>query len=135
MNKISTPRRILIVDDNSDAAETLSMMFDVLGHATAVAHEGTAALQLASVFRPDAAILDIGLPGMNGYDLAMAMRKLDGLESIFLIAQTGWNDSATRARAYEAGFDLHLAKPAAVDALTEALGMGSPARERDRPSA
>lgn len=135
MNKITTPRRILIVDDNSDAAETLSMMLDVLGQATAVAHEGTAALQLASVFRPDAAILDIGLPGMNGYDLAMAMRKLDGLESIFLIALTGWNDSATRARAIQAGFDVHLSKPAAVEALTAALGLSLGEREPARPSA
>ncbi|MES2322232.1 MAG: response regulator [Pseudomonadota bacterium] len=135
MTTLATARRVLIVDDNSDAAETLSMMLEVLGQHTAVAHDGPAALRLAGAFRPDAAILDIGLPGMNGYELASAMRKLDGLESILLIALTGWNDSATRARAYEAGFDLHLAKPAAVDALTKALGMGSPARERDRPSA
>lgn len=135
MNTTPTPRRILIVDDNHDAAETLSMMLEVLGQQTAVAHDGAAALQLATVFRPDAAILDIGMPGMNSYDLAAAIRKLDGLASILLIALTGWSDSATRALVLEAGFDLHLAKPVDLHELVEALGMPSGARGQDRPTA
>lgn len=135
MNTTPTPHRVLIVDDNHDAAETLSMMLEVLGQQTAVAHDGAAALQLATVFRPDAAILDIGMPGMNGYDLAAAIRKLDGLASILLIALTGWNDSATRARALEAGFDLHLAKPMDLHALVAALGMPTRAQGQDRPIA
>lgn len=116
--------RVLVVDDNVDAAVTLSTILALNGYQTEVAHDGYQAVKAAQEFRPEVAFLDIGMPGMNGYETAQAMRKVAGLEKIVLIALTGWGDANDRAKSKTAGFDHHLTKPAelsVVDALLSQL--------------
>jgi PAS domain S-box-containing protein len=113
--------RVLVVDDNVDAALTLAMILEASGHATEVAHDGAAALAAAARFAPQVAFLDIGMPGMDGYDTARAMRRITGLESITLIALTGWGTESDRLRSSDAGFDHHLTKPAQLAAVQDLL--------------
>ena len=112
--------KVLVVDDNVDAAVTLSMILEVSGHATRVAHDGYQALEVAQAFRPRVAFLDIGMPGMSGYDTARAMRARPELAGITLVALTGWGAESDRQRSREAGFDHHLTKPVQLD-VVEAL--------------
>src|SRR5690606_16469622 len=111
--------RVLVVDDNVDAALTLSMILEASGHATRVAHDGIAALAEARHFLPQVAFLDIGMPGLNGYETASALRRLPGLENMLLVALTGWGTESDRLRSSEAGFDHHLTKPAQLQAVQE----------------
>ncbi|MDB5940363.1 MAG: domain S-box protein [Polaromonas sp.] len=113
--------RILVIDDHGDAAKSLATVLALKGHGTEVAHSGLSALQIAAEFRPDVAFVDIGMPGMDGYETARAMRKIAGLEAIILIALTGWGTKADRARSATAGFDHHLTKPAALEAVDALL--------------
>jgi PAS domain S-box-containing protein len=113
--------RVLVVDDNVDAALTLAMILEASGHATQVAHDGAAALAAAARFAPQVAFLDIGMPGMDGYDTARAMRRMTGLEEITLIALTGWGTESDRLRSSDAGFDHHLTKPAQLAAVQDLL--------------
>lgn len=115
--------RVLVVDDNVDAADMLSELMQVTGHSTVVANDGARALELAADFHPEVAFLDIGMPGMNGYELARQLRRMAGLKHIVLVALTGWGDDKDRARSKAAGFDHHLIKPAKLDAV-EALLAG-----------
>jgi CheY-like chemotaxis protein len=103
--------RILIADDNRDAADSLSMLLELAGHEVRVAHLGRAALSLAQAFRPDVALLDIGMPDLSGYEVAQALRKESWGQTIKLIALTGWGQERDRQEALEAGFDHHLTKP------------------------
>ena len=112
-----TRMRVLVVDDNVDAAQTLRELLVTLGHESAVAYDGVAALELACSFKPDIAMLDIGLPVMDGYELARKLREQLGPEKPRLIAVTGYGQDADRARAREAGFGSYLVKPIALDAL------------------
>ena len=114
-------KRILIVDDNADAAELLSEMLRTIGHTTQVAHDGPHALRVAADFKPTVALLDIGLPVMDGYELARRLRGEWGLAEVRLIAITGYGQQADRRRSEEAGFDAHLVKPVQFDALAEVL--------------
>jgi CheY-like chemotaxis protein len=114
--------RILVVDDNADAARLLADSLSVLGHGTRVAHDGPVALRIAEEYRPDAALVDIGLPVMDGYELARRLRALPGLERVCLIAVTGYGQSEDRARSREAGFDAHLVKPVQHERLGRLLG-------------
>lgn len=117
--------RLLIADDNVDAAGSLAAMFELQGHETRVAHSGTDALAAAREFLPHVAFLDIGMPGMNGYEAAIAMRSLPGMTSAVLVALTGWGNESDRARSKAAGFDHHLTKPAeaaTIARLLEAVG-------------
>jgi CheY-like chemotaxis protein len=107
----------MIVDDNVDAAAMLAALLDLAGHTTAVAHDGPAALTLAPVFAPAVAFLDIGMPGMNGYEVARRLRALDGMPDLVLVALTGWGDAGDRARSKAAGFDHHLLKPTDLNAV------------------
>ncbi len=111
----------MVVDDNVDAAQTLSTILGIKGHTVAVAFNGIEALQVAKVFRPQIAFLDIGMPGMNGYEAAEALRKQPGLEKIVLIALTGWGAENDRSRTRDAGFDHHLTKPAELSTLDSLL--------------
>lgn len=114
-------RRVLVVDDNVDAAETLMAFLSELGHEGAVAHDGLAALELARSFRPAVALLDIGLPVMDGYELARKLREHYGFEELRLIAITGYGQEQDRSLAREAGFDHHLVKPIDVRVLVTLL--------------
>jgi PAS domain S-box-containing protein len=104
--------RILVVDDNVDAAETLQALLEMNDHAVSVANDGAAALRLASEDLPQVVFLDIGLPDMSGHEAAEAMRRIPGMEDATLVALTGWGAEQDRRRSSEAGFDHHLTKPA-----------------------
>ena len=115
----STRRRILIADDNRDAAESLAILLEMAGHEVRVAHLGKAALSLAQIFRPDTALLDIGMPDLSGYEVAQFLRREPWAANIRLIALTGWGQDSDRRRALEAGFDHHLIKPVDTDQLAQ----------------
>ncbi len=120
-------RRILIAEDIPDAAETLRMMLDLMGHQVMVAADGIQAIALAKAFRPEIALLDIGMPRMDGCDAARAIRKELG-QSVLLVAVTGWGQEEDQRRAREAGFDHHLTKPAepsVLEALISSLPAGA----------
>ncbi|MCC8362481.1 response regulator [Lysobacter sp. A6] len=110
-------RRVLVVDDNIDAAQTLAHLLEAFGHDVRVAHDGDAALVLAQESPPDVVLLDIGLPGMNGYDVVRRLRADPRTQAATVIAVTGYGQEADRQRAIEAGFDLHLVKPVAPEQL------------------
>jgi PAS domain S-box-containing protein len=114
-------RRVLIVDDNIDGAVSLAMFLGLRGHETEIAHNGPEAMEAARRFQPDVAILDIGLPGLNGYDLARAFRNDRALTRSILIALTGWGSEDDKRLAREAGFDLHLTKPVQATAVEDIL--------------
>ncbi len=110
-------RRVLVVDDNVDAARTLAELLEVFGYVACVAHDGPAALRLADDFDPHAALLDIGLPAMDGYELARRLRQRLRARRLGLIAVTGYGLDVDQRRSKEAGFDAHLVKPVDVDRL------------------
>jgi len=116
-----SPRRVLLVDDNADAAESLSAALRLDGHTVALAHDGPQALALARLFHPQLVLLDIGLPGLNGYEVARRLRAAPGGEALRLVAITGWGQDADRERARAAGFDLHLTKPVDQQRLRASL--------------
>ena len=124
-----SPRlRVLVVDDNHDAAESLVALLDVLGHAAFVAHDGPQGLRMAHEMAPDLVLLDIGLPGMSGYEVARAIRRGDRLPRMVLIALTGWGGQSDQQASQEAGFDQHLTKPVSLEALEQALAAAARAR-------
>lgn len=114
-------QRVLIVDDNLDAAHSLAMYLDAHGFETQVAHDGPSALRLAQHFVPDVSLLDIGLPGMDGFELAARLRERCGARGLRLIAVTGYAQAAERERAQRQGFTAHLAKPIDLNALVNLL--------------
>ncbi len=114
-------RRVLVVDDNRDAAESLGTLLRMLGHEVYLAFDGLTALEAARRYRPDLVLLDIGLPGMHGYDVAQRIRKQPELREVVLVAVTGWGQEEDRRRAREAGFDHHLTKPLNRTALERLL--------------
>jgi PAS domain S-box-containing protein len=110
-------RRILVVDDNEDAARSLSWLLHMTGNEVRMAHDGPSAVDAAATFRPDVVLLDIGLPGMNGYEVAQRLRGIPELQGAVLIAQTGWGAEDDRRRSEEAGINYHLVKPVDFTAL------------------
>ena len=122
-------RRILIVEDNEDARDALRMLLELDGHAVEAAAEGAEALDLVRAKDPDVALVDIGLPGIDGYEIARRIRAVDGKRPL-LIALTGYGQPEDRRRATEAGFDSMLVKPVDPAALSELLvTLEIPARE------
>jgi PAS domain S-box-containing protein len=121
VNHDSSGRRVLIADDNKDAADSLAMLLEIDGHEVRVAHGGHAALALAQAFRPEIALLDIGMPALSGYEVAIALRKEPWGKAMQLIALTGWGQESDRRRSKAAGFDRHLTKPIDMDALWAVL--------------
>ena len=113
--------KILIADDNIDAADIFSMLLQASGHGTAIAHNGHAAVEMARKYHPDIAFLDIGMPGMNGYEVAMAIRSISALADVKLIALTGWGNEQDRSMSQEAGFDRHLTKPVDIKVIETLL--------------
>ncbi len=114
--------RILVVDDNRDAAETLTALMELEGHEARVALDAEAALDMAAEFKPEVALLDIGMPGTNGYELAQRMRATSWGKESTLIAITGWGQAQDRNSAIKAGFDHHLTKPVDVGVLLRLVG-------------
>jgi PAS domain S-box-containing protein len=117
----SAPRRILVVDDNRDAATSLAILLRMGGHDVAVAYDGIEAVERAALHGPDVVFLDIGLPGMNGYDVCRALRTSAKGERVLMIAVTGWGQEEDRRRSRDAGFDAHLVKPVDYAAVVAAL--------------
>lgn len=111
------PLRILVADDNQDAAELLAQLLRSNGHLVKTAHDGLAALAAAEAFAPQLALLDIGMPGMNGFELAQALRRVSSLRHTVLAAVTGWGSQEDRVRSREAGFDHHMTKPLDLENL------------------
>lgn len=122
-----TKRRILIVDDNVDSAHGLAMWLEMAGHEVRLAHAGNTGLQAAREFEPDTVLLDIGLPDMNGYDVARILRQQPGFHKVPLIAVTGFGAESDRHQAVTAGFDYHMVKPIDYDALAKLLSIPSSA--------
>jgi CheY-like chemotaxis protein len=121
-------RRILVADDNRDAADSLAMLLRSDGHEVLVAYDGAKALEAIRESRPDVALLDIGMPEMNGYEVARRVREICPKESLTLIAVTGWGQQSDIARAMEAGFDRHFTKPIDPTFLPALLAPDGPAR-------
>jgi CheY-like chemotaxis protein len=116
-------RRVLVVDDNHDSAETMAELIRIWGHEVRTAHDGPSALECARGFRPQVVLLDVGLPGMDGYELAGRLRT-EGLAGDLLVSVTGYGQDEDRRRAQEAGFDHHLTKPVDPDALMRLVSRG-----------
>ena len=120
------PVRVLVVDDNADVAEGLMMLLELLGHRVRVAHDGMAALEAVRVNVPDLMLVDIGLPGMDGYELAGRVREDFRLKGVVLVALTGYGRDEDKRKAIEAGFDDHLVKPLTVETFQKLLGRLEP---------
>ncbi len=117
-------RRVLVVDDNRDAAEALALLLEIGGHQTRLAHDGFEALAACETFRPDAVLLDLGLPRLGGIEAARRIRAADWGRDVLLIALTGWGQEGDRRASLEAGFDHHLVKPADHEAVLRLLDGG-----------
>lgn len=115
------PKRLMVIDDNKDAAESMSMLLELWGHEVMCAYDGQSALEAATTFQPDAVFLDIGLPGMDGYEIAERMRELPSVAKTVLVAITGYGQDEDRRRSREAGIDHHLIKPVAPETLHQLL--------------
>jgi PAS domain S-box-containing protein len=124
---VSRPMRVLVVDDNIDAAEMLAEWLGAVGHSVRVAADGPTALEIAADFKPDVALLDIGLPVMDGYEVARRLRDQPGCAKMRLIALTGYGQESDHERSRRAGFEDHLVKPVDLDAITHAVSC-APAR-------
>jgi CheY-like chemotaxis protein len=120
----SIRRRILIADDNRDAADSLAILLQMDGHEVTVVHDGRQAVATIDSFRPEIALLDIGMPELDGYEVARQVRQGPLGTSITLIAMTGWGQASDKARAAAAGFNRHLTKPIEPSALTGMLRSG-----------
>ena len=115
-------RRVLVVDDNREAADTLGAMLTFLGYDVRVAYDSETGLEEAAWFEPDVAVWDISLPGVNGYEAARRLRAFRDGRRIMLVALTGHGSAADRSAALAAGFDLHMKKPVDVNALLTDIG-------------
>jgi len=113
------------VDDNVDAAQSLAMLLKVSGHQVRMAHTGPTALQEALDYRPNAVLLDIGLPGMDGYEVAKRIRQQPALQNVVLVAMTGYGQETDRHRSREVGFNAHLVKPADFGKVQQILATNS----------
>lgn len=113
---------MLVVDDNRDSAESMATLLRLSGHDVSTAHDGPSALSYAAARRPEIILLDIGLPGMTGYEVAKKIRALSGLARVRLVAMTGYGQEEDRRRASDAGFDSHFVKPLDVDDVAKVIG-------------
>jgi CheY-like chemotaxis protein len=115
-------RRVLVVDDNRDAAETLARLMEMWGHDVTIGSSGPEALEHAAQSLPDVVLLDIGMPGMNGFEVARRLRELPGGNELRVIAMTGYGGAEDRRKSAESGIDHHLVKPVDFAALQSLLG-------------
>jgi CheY-like chemotaxis protein len=123
-------RRILVVDDNRDSADSLARMLKLLGHEIATAHNGLEAVEMVGAFQPDVALLDLGIPKLNGYEAARHIRQQPCGKDRLLVGLTGWGQEEDKRRTFEAGFDHHLTKPVDPAALEKLLAKVATRRER-----
>jgi CheY-like chemotaxis protein len=117
--------RVLVVDDNRDAGVSTGMLLECFGADVRVAHDGPDALRLADEWRPAVVLLDLGMPGMDGFEVARRLRARPSGADLLLVALTGWGHAGDRRRTRESGFDLHLVKPASTDALLAVVAQGA----------
>ena len=115
------PRRILVVDDNPDSAGSMAMVLSLDGHDVRVAHDGPSTLTTARTFQPHVVFLDIGMPGMDGYETAIQLRRLPGLEDALVVAVTGYSLETGRPGAKQAGFDHFLTKPVQFEGVRQLI--------------
>lgn len=115
-------RRILVADDDQDSAESLAMLFQMMGHDVRSALNGLEAVDVAANFRPDLIVLDIGMPGLNGYEVCRRIRQQPWAQAVVIAALTGWTRDEDKDRSQEAGFDHYLVKPIDPQALTDLVG-------------
>ncbi len=120
------PRRVLVVEDSADARQSLRMLLELAGHEVETSEDGPAGLAQVDTFHPDVALIDLGLPGMDGYTVAQELRQRPETKSIRLVAVTGYGQAEDRRRALAAGFDLHVTKPVDASMLEEMLGPATP---------
>jgi CheY-like chemotaxis protein/anti-sigma regulatory factor (Ser/Thr protein kinase) len=116
----AAPRRVLVVDDNHDSAQLMALLLGFSGHDVRLAHDGLQAVEAAAAFQPQVVLLDIGLPKLNGYEVAQRIRTRPGVQPV-LVALTGWGQAEDRRKSSAAGFDVHLVKPVDHDVLTKLL--------------
>jgi CheY-like chemotaxis protein len=116
-----TGRRVLVVDDNIDAADSLGLLLSGSGHHIKVVHSGRAAIAVAASFRPELVLLDIGLPDLSGYEVAASLRRGQDGHGLRIVALTGWGNEEAREKSIESGFDLHITKPVQMDVLQRLL--------------
>jgi CheY-like chemotaxis protein len=128
-------RRILIADDNQDAAESLATLLSLEGHDVRMAGDGIEALAIAKTFRPEVVLLDLGMPRMDGYETARQIRRRPWGQRAILVAVTGWGQAQDRQRTADAGFDLHLVKPVSNSDLFQALVADPEAQRPTRTTA
>ena len=121
MDQSLSAKRILIIDDNNEAADVAAELLGLYGYDTAVAYSGVQGLQTAKAFSPDAILLDLGMPGMDGFQVATALRAMPEFGNLALVAFTAWGDKGTRRRTHDAGFDQHLTKPAGMEDILHAI--------------
>jgi CheY-like chemotaxis protein len=112
-----TGLRLLVVDDNKDAAISLAMLLRINGHEVQIAHDGPTALEAAMSFKPDVVFLDIGMPGMDGFEVASRLKQNAALKNVILVALTGWGQPEDRQRTQATGFHYHFVKPVEPAAL------------------
>jgi DNA-binding response OmpR family regulator len=127
MQQSTAVRRVLVVDDNEDAADSLAMLLTVRGDDVRIAYDGAEAVAAEHDFNPEVVLLDIGLPKLSGYDVAKRIRSVRG-DAVLIIAITGWGQEDDRRRAREAGFDHHFTKPVDFEMLLDLIDRESPQR-------
>ena len=115
------PLRIMVVDDNPDGASSLALVLQRSGHSVRVAHDGLQALDAGAAFEPDIVFMDIGMPGLDGYEVCRRIRQMPTQQNVVLVAVTGWGQAQDKRRALEVGFDAHLTKPVDPDAVAQLL--------------
>ncbi len=130
-----SPTRVLVVEDGADAADLLCELLEAEGYIVDLARDGVSAVQLAARRLPDVCVMDIGLPGMDGYEVAKRIRQLDHLRSAKLIAVTGWGSEVDRSRSHDAGFDVHMVKPIIYSELLAEISGDGRCREQASPPA
>lgn len=119
---------VLVVDDNVDAAEAVVALLELQGHRPCVVQDGLEVLEAARTFVPDVIVMDIGLPGINGYEAAALVRQERSLDEVLLVALSGWGTEAHKRASNDAGFDFHLTKPVSLAALQDVLSNVDPHR-------
>lgn len=123
-------KRILVVDDNPYCADSFARIISLLGHVTQTAYSGSEAVERASEFSPDMVLLDIDMPGMDGYETVKRIRQVNPQAQPILVAVTAWAREEDQDRAYDAGFDLHVPKPVSLERLKELTAMARPGVRR-----